>query len=41
MERIRIASGQNADSARTMQDTTSALEGVGKDLRGIIDWYKL
>lgn len=41
MESIRIASGQNADSARTMQDTTRALEGVGKDLQGIIDWYKL
>ena len=41
MDSIRIASAQNADSARGMQDTTRALEGVGKDLQAIIEWYKV
>jgi methyl-accepting chemotaxis protein len=41
MESIRIASAQNADSAHTMQDTTRSLEGVGKDMQSIVDWYKI
>lgn len=41
MESIRIASAQNADSARSAQETTRTLDGVGKDLRGIVEWYKV
>lgn len=41
MDSIRIASAQNADSAHTMQDTTRSLDGVGKDLQAIVDWYKI
>ena len=41
IESIRLASAQNADGARAVQESSRALDEVGRDLQLIVDWYKV
>lgn len=41
IESIRLASAQNAEGARAIQDSSRSLDGVGRDLQVIVDWYKV
>lgn len=41
IESIRLASAQNADGARAVQESSRALDQVGRDLQNIVEWYKV